>query len=135
MKKRVAQHRAERGRQWQTVEVPLALPETIAEHSTPDTLILVDCLTLWISNLMLHEQFQNQIDARADELATSLTTSAGAVILVSNEVGGGIVPENKLARQYRDVVGLVNQKIAAVCATVIWTVAGIPVCIKGDMAP
>jgi adenosylcobinamide kinase/adenosylcobinamide-phosphate guanylyltransferase len=92
--------------------------------------MVVDCLTLWTSNLLVAGLGDAEIEARAEGLALRLKTIRGRVVLVANETGAGIVPENPLARRFRDLSGLVNQKIAAACQQVVWMVAGIPVTIK-----
>jgi len=130
MKKRVARHQAERSDRWETVEVPLDLAEAIDTHSRKCDLILVDCLTLWTSNLMMELGDSDRFEPHIGQLARALKKARCPVILVSNEVGGGIVPENALARQFRDVVGWVNQGVAACADRVDWVVAGIPVTIK-----
>jgi len=130
MRARVKQHRAERGAGWTTVEAPLALPEALAEHAGEGRVILVDCLTLWVSNLILDGQGPAQAAARIPELVSAVKASPCPVILVSNEVGSGIVPENQLSRRFRDLAGTANQAVAACARTVVWTVAGIPVIIK-----
>lgn len=130
MKKRVARHRNERDESWTTVEAPYALPVEIDRHGETSGVILVDCITLWITNLLLKFGDEELIFRKTEDLVTSLAGCGCPVVLVSNEVGGGIVPENSLARQFRDIAGLVNQKIAACADRVIWTVSGIPVTIK-----
>ncbi len=130
MRQRVVRHQAERGNGWVAVETPVHLSETIRDISPKAHVLLVDCLTLWVSNLMLEHADPDSIALQAERLTESLRNAACPVFLVSNEVGGGIVPDNFLARQFRDAVGLVNQKIAACADEVIWMVAGIPVKIK-----
>ena len=132
MRQRVQQHRQQRGSRWHTVEEPLQLPTAIAAHQAPDTTVVVDCLTLWISNLLLRyaESRPDEVAARIERLVSTLQDAGEPVILVSNEVGAGVVPENKLARMFRDAAGLLNQRVAAVAASVTWMVAGIPVKIK-----
>lgn len=131
MKSRVNRHRQERGRQWQTVEAPVALPEAIDGLNGQADLILVDCLTLWISNLLMENQDSEFIQDQVQRLTRAVKAAVCPVILVSNEVGAGIVPENKLARLYRDLVGSTNQAVAECADQVVWVVAGIPVTIKG----
>ena len=92
--------------------------------------MLVDCLTLWISNMMMENNDDRTIQKHCKEVCAILKAPPCPIILVSNEVGAGIVPENQLARRYRDLTGWANQQIAAACQTVIWMVAGIPVTIK-----
>ena len=130
MEQRVSSHRQQRNNTWNTIEVPIFLPEAINTHGLKNHVILVDCLTLWINNLIMDDQNPAEIDGHILELTRSLDKSECSVILVSNEVGCGIVPENKLARFFRDVVGFANQKVADCVDRVIWMVAGIPVKIK-----
>ena len=131
MKQRVAKHQKERSQSWVTVEVPLDLPEAILKNSQEENVILVDCLTLWLSNLLMETDDENKIEKIIAQLTASLEKALGTVVLVSNEIGTGIVPENKLARQYRDIIGLANQAVAKTAGKVIWMVAGIPVTVKG----
>ncbi|ACL02161.1 Adenosylcobinamide-phosphate guanylyltransferase [Desulfatibacillum aliphaticivorans] len=131
MQDRVARHQADRGYDWRTVEEPLALTQAIGDNAKPGRVILVDCLTLWISNLVLADKTQDQIADKARELAEVIQKAPCPVILVSNEVGAGIVPENALSRLFRDAAGKVNQIMASACDQVQWVVAGIPVIIKG----
>lgn len=132
MRRRVQQHRRQRSKRWVTVEEPLELPEVIETHASPDTAVLVDCLTLWTSNLLLRfaDSRPEEVSVRSERMAAALQAAGGPVVLVSNEVGTGIVPENRLSRMFRDAAGLVNQQVAAVATTVVWMVAGIPVKIK-----
>jgi adenosylcobinamide kinase/adenosylcobinamide-phosphate guanylyltransferase len=130
MKQRVARHQKERSQNWVTVEAPLDLPKAIRQNSRRGTVILVDCLTLWVSNLLMETGDENNIEDTTFQLIEALEKAAGPIVLVSNEVGTGIVPENKLARQYRDIIGLVNQAVAKTAGKVIWMVAGIPVTVK-----
>ena len=132
MEDRVARHQAERGLDWKTVEEPLALVEAVKNNARPGCVILVDCLTLWISNLVLADNTQDRIVEIAKELAEAIREAPCPVILVSNEVGAGIVPENALSRLFRDAAGKVNQIMARACKNVLWVVAGIPVSIKGN---
>jgi len=131
MKRRVARHQKERGQNWVTVEEPLHLPEAILENSRKADVILVDCLTLWVNNLLMETDNEKQIEEMLSRLIDTLEKARCPIVLVSNEVGSGIVPENRIARQYRDVMGLVNQAVAKAAGKVIWMVAGIPVTIKG----
>ena len=130
MQARVDRHRRERRDTWRTLEIPVNLAEAIRTHSPSADVILVDCLTLWLSNLLMQTQDIQPIRRRIDGLVEAVKTAPNPVILVSNEVGAGIVPENRLARLYRDLAGWTNQAVAAACDRVIWTVAGIPVTIK-----
>ena len=131
MKQRVAKHQRERSHSWVTIEEPLGLPQAIAENGPGADVLLVDCLTLWLSNLLMETSDEAKLEGRISDLTNALKNAACPIILVSNEVGTGIVPENKLARQYRDVTGQANQAVAETAGKVIWMVAGIPVSIKG----
>lgn len=127
MAARIARHRQERGPQWRTVEAPLDLAGALATVTAQDTAILVDCLTLWLSNLMEAGRSPDDETARLiDVLARSYAT----VILVSNEVGLGIVPDNALARAFRDVQGRLNQRLAAMADHVEFVAAGLPLTLK-----
>lgn len=131
MRLRVKQHQQERSRYWNTVEAPIDLPNAIVEQSQQADLLLVDCLTLWISNMMLETADHGDNSNWISDLIRSLKKAACPVVIVSNEVGTGIVPENKLARSFRDLVGSVNQAVASQASRVVWMVAGIPVKVKG----
>jgi adenosylcobinamide kinase/adenosylcobinamide-phosphate guanylyltransferase len=131
MKQRVARHQKERSQNWVTVEAPLDLPQAILQNSRKGDVILVDCLTLWVSNLLMETGNEINIEDRTSQLIEALEKAASPIVLVSNEVGTGIVPENKLARQYRDIIGLVNQAVAKTAGKVIWMIASIPVTVKG----
>ena len=135
MADRVTRHQAERGSDWQTVEEAIEVARVIDAQGAVADVILVDCLTLWISNLMGAGREIDEVVAAARELAEAVGRAACPVILVTNEVGAGIVPENALARAYRDAAGLVNQTLAAACDRVVWTVAGIPVTVKSPSEP
>jgi adenosylcobinamide kinase/adenosylcobinamide-phosphate guanylyltransferase len=133
MVERIREHQKVRGPEWQTVEVPTALPEALAYHGSKRDVILIDCLTVWASNLLADNKSQEEILAQADALVEAIDRVPSSVILVSNEVGTGIVPENELARRFRDVAGMVNQKVADCVNSVVWMVAGIAVPIKGKL--
>ena len=128
MKARIAEHRGRRGGQWQTIEAPLDLAGAIAA-ALPAATVLVDCLTLWLNNLMFKER---DIDAETQRLEAALGARQTPAVLVSNEVGSGIVPENAEARRFRDVQGRLNQRIAARADRVVLLVAGLPLMIKGQ---
>jgi adenosylcobinamide kinase/adenosylcobinamide-phosphate guanylyltransferase len=131
MRQRVERHQEERSLAWETVEAPLLLPEAITENSRRADVIMVDCLTLWVSNLLMEFDDSEKIEMQIPRLTEAIEKSHCPVVLVSNEVGQGIVPENKLARQFRDLVGFVNQAVAGCADEVILAVAGIPIKIKG----
>ena len=128
MARRIALHRAERDARWTTAEEPLDLVAALAREARADRIVLVDCLTLWLSNLMFASR---DAEAEGARLAKALPMLAGPVIFVSNEVGGGIVPDNKLARDFRDAQGRLNQTMAAACAEAFFVVAGLPLRLKG----
>jgi adenosylcobinamide kinase / adenosylcobinamide-phosphate guanylyltransferase len=130
MKQRVARHKLERSDQWEALEIPVQIPEAIEKYSPDADVMLVDCLTLWMSNLLLEETDMDGILHHVKLLTRAVEASRCPVILVSNEIGTGVVPENDLARFFRDAVGFANQSVAACCDRVIWTIAGIPVTIK-----
>lgn len=128
MVERIARHRADRSGIWRTVEAPLGLSEALLAEDRPDRVILVDCLTLWASNLLLAD---HDIDAEIAGLEKRIAAMVGRIILVSNEVGLGIVPDNALARRFRDVAGTLNQRIASIATQVDLVIAGLPQRIKG----
>ncbi len=129
MQARIDHHKQERDSAWKTVDAPLDLAAAIARNSTPDTCLLVDCLTLWATNILLADK---DAESETSTLVDALKTVKGPVILVSNEVGLGIVPENALARRFRDMAGRLNQDIAAVADRVIFIAAGLPLVLKGE---
>jgi len=126
MTARIGAHRARRGAGWTTVETPRDLAATLTAHGR--TPVLVDCLTLWLSNLMMADA---SIDAEFDRLEQALDKAIAPVVLVANEVGSGIVPDNALARRFRDLQGVLNQRIAAQSDQVVLLVAGLPLFVKG----
>ena len=126
MAKRIAVHRLRRGKDWQTVEAPHDLPAALAAI-LGDAPMAVDCLTLWLSNRMLAEA---DLEAEIARLEAALDTRRAPVVLVSNEVGFGIVPDNELARRFRDLQGRLNQRMAARADRVVLMVAGLPVVVK-----
>ena len=129
MAMRIRHHRERRGPFWTTVEEPLHLAHAIEAHALPGRPILVDCLTLWLSNLMMEGR---AVEAATDRLLTALEESTVPVVLVANEVGQGIVPDNALARAFRDHAGRINQRIAAAADRVVMMVAGLPMTVKGE---
>ena len=127
MAERIRQHQARRGPAWTTFEVPLDLSGALADLARPEMPILVDCLTLWLSNLMAAGA---DIGAETGRLTALLPLLPGPVVLVANEVGLGIVPDNPLARAFRDHAGRLNQAVAAAVDTVIFIAAGLPLQLK-----
>ncbi|WP_102961091.1 bifunctional adenosylcobinamide kinase/adenosylcobinamide-phosphate guanylyltransferase [Mangrovicella endophytica] len=133
MQTRIATHQNRRGPEWRTVEAPIDLAGTIEALGDDTSAILVDCLTLWITNLMLEER---DITAACEELLGALADrsakpSAPPLVLVSNEVGLGIVPDNAMARSFRDHAGALHQRVAAIATNVYFVAAGLPLTLKG----
>ncbi|MEW6328334.1 MAG: bifunctional adenosylcobinamide kinase/adenosylcobinamide-phosphate guanylyltransferase [Thermodesulfobacteriota bacterium] len=130
MKERIKEHQRERGQDWRTVEEPLDIAGAIDREAAKAGVILIDCITMWISNMLLQDMPEEEIVNSTAALAGRLQKFPCSFILVTNEVGAGIVPENRLARTFRDLAGMVNQKLAACADEVYWLVAGIPVKVK-----
>jgi adenosylcobinamide kinase/adenosylcobinamide-phosphate guanylyltransferase len=127
MAERIAIHQSDRGARWRTIEEPLEIAALIDREAAPGRVLLVDCLTLWTSNLMFAER---DIAQAAQELARAIRNAGGPLILVANEVGLGIVPDNALARRFRDAAGTVNQKVAEAADEAVLVVAGLPLRLK-----
>jgi adenosylcobinamide kinase/adenosylcobinamide-phosphate guanylyltransferase len=127
MTAKIARHRAERGARWRTVEAPLELAEAIEAEKKGGAVMLIDCLTLWASNLLLSEE---DPQSRVAKFLAAIASSPARIILVSNEVGMGIVPDNALARQFRDLAGDINQRVAAAVENVDLAVAGLTLRLK-----
>jgi adenosyl cobinamide kinase/adenosyl cobinamide phosphate guanylyltransferase len=125
MATRIAIHRARRDDRWQTVEAPLALADALTQAAAAP--VLVDCLTLWLTNLMLAEQ---DLAAATEGLLAALTARPAPTVLVANEVGLGIVPEHRLGREFRDAAGVLHQRLAAAADRVLFMVAGLPMVVK-----
>ena len=129
MAARIERHREDRaGRGWKTVEEPLDLPAALVREATPDRVVIVECLTTWLTNVMVHD---GDVDAAVTGLLGWAAAPTGPAVLVANEVGLGIVPEHKLARDFRDHAGRLHQALAAQAARVELVVAGIPMVVKG----
>jgi len=129
MRERVAKHRAERPAHWHVTEAPSDLPEAIERLAQPGAFVLVDCLTLWLSNILCTQP--DTLESRLQRLSSAILAAQGQLVLVSNEVGWSIVPENKLARLFRDEQGRLNQRVAALCDEVTLVAAGLPLRLKG----
>ena len=127
MKARIAHHRAQRGEGWTTIEEPLALIEALSREAASGRAVLVDCLTLWLSNLMLAER-DPESETRA--LAAFLHAAPHPIVLVSNEIGLGLVPDTPLGRRFRDAQGRLNQIVAAAVPNVVFIAAGLPLWLK-----
>ena len=128
MRSRIATHRDQRGSAWTTHEEPLDLPGAIAAIDNSNNTVLIDCLTLWITNLMMEER---DIGAAFAALKDRVSNARARLFIVSNEVGMGIVPENAMAREFRDHAGRLHQEIAAVAGEVYLVAAGLPLKLKG----
>ena len=131
MAARVARHRAERPAHWRTVEEPYDLVSCVRAAAPWPNVVIVDCLTLWVSNLMLRGDADEWIVKHGEELASVLATGERDVTLVSNEVGEGVHPPTAAGRRFRDLLGLVNQRVAAAADRVVLMVAGVPLAVKG----
>lgn len=127
MAQRIRTHQERRGAGWLTVEEPVNLLAALQAHARPGRGVLVDCLTLWLSNILMA---QADVEAETALLTAGLVTLTGPVVLVSSEVGLGIVPDNALARQFRDHAGRLNQLVAARCQRVVFVAAGLPMLLK-----
>jgi len=135
MDERIHRHRQRRGNGWETIEEPLMVPQTLARIDGIYSAILLDCVTLWLSNLLLsHDEgdtdTEDQVLGHVHRLAATLRGMSTPLVLVTNEVGQGIVPENRLGRLYRDIAGQANQILAATCDAVHVCICGIPLQLK-----
>jgi adenosylcobinamide kinase/adenosylcobinamide-phosphate guanylyltransferase len=130
MTARIEKHRSERGEHWQLVEEQVHLVEVLARDAAKDRVIVVDCLTLWLSNLLLGS---HNVEIHCEALAGCIGSLAGPVIFVSNEVGSGIVPDNELSRAFRDAQGRLNQTLAGACDAVVLVAAGLPLQLKPNL--
>lgn len=126
MDERLRLHRERRGDAWTTIEAPVDLPDALAEHA--DSPVLVDCLTLWLTNLLLDDE---DMAAATAALDTAIAGRSVPVVLVANEVGLGLVPETPLGRRFRDEAGFLNQRVATACDRVVFVAAGLPLYLKG----
>lgn len=132
MKKRIENHRISRGENWKTIEEPIEISKVIWVNAKEYSLMLIDCLTIWVSNLLERSRGdEEKILEEVKKLEEAIKESDVRFIIVSNEVGMGIVPDNKLARQFRELLGIVNQRMAELSDRVILMVSGVPVVLKG----
>jgi adenosylcobinamide kinase / adenosylcobinamide-phosphate guanylyltransferase len=129
MRDRIAQHQADRAEGWTTVEAPLDLPAALASARKNEA-VLIDCATLWLTNHLLAD---HDIPAQTDALIVALAACPAPVVIVSNETGWGIVPENALARRFRDEQGRLSQRLAAAAGLVVTVIAGLPMVLKGQL--
>ncbi len=132
MQQRVTAHRQRRPSEWRTVEEPLHIGRVVNQEAGPGVCLLVDCLTLWLSNLLLHPD-KETLSREREALLNSVENAAGPIIMVSNEVGLGIVPTGEISRRFQDQAGWLHQALAARCDRVIFTVAGLPQVLKGEL--
>ena len=132
MAKRIKLHVEMRDSRWHTVEAPYDLAAALAEAAAPGCAVLVDCLTLWLSNLILRG---DDIGRAGRQLADVVADLAGPAVFVTNEVGAGIVPDNALSRSFRDAQGRLNQEMAAACQAVVQVTAGLPLQLKPRAEP
>ncbi|WP_322979086.1 bifunctional adenosylcobinamide kinase/adenosylcobinamide-phosphate guanylyltransferase [Pseudomonas sp. C11] len=131
MSTRVAQHRARRPAHWALVEEPLALARVLREQAGPGRCLLVDCLTLWLTNLLMQDD-SARLQEERDALLACVAQLPGRILLVSNETGLGVVPLGELTRRYVDEAGWLHQALAEKSQRVVFTVAGLPMLLKGD---
>jgi adenosylcobinamide kinase/adenosylcobinamide-phosphate guanylyltransferase len=132
MARRIERHQAERGSSWVTVEEPVALAAALQRHDGPDSVLLVDCLTVWLSNLMTNQGLApDSVSEHCQALAEAFPGLKGRVYLVSGEVGMGLVPEYPLGRLFREQAGRLNQMVARACEQVVLVTAGLPLVLKG----
>jgi adenosylcobinamide kinase / adenosylcobinamide-phosphate guanylyltransferase len=129
MRERIARHQRDRGEDWTTVEAPLDLPAALATAKAGEA-VLVDCATLWLTNHLLAD---HDIPAQTESLVKALVACPAPIVIVSNETGWGIVPENALARRFRDEQGRLNQRLAAEAGLVVTVIAGLPLALKGQL--
>ena len=134
MKLRIEQHRRERPESWHTIEEPCRLVQALESCRGSYEVVLIDCIGLWITNLLLADRGEHEILREVDAVLERCRTCASDIIMVSNETGMGIVPDNSLSRQFRDVLGKTNQEIAGAADEVFLLVAGIPLRLKGKPA-
>ena len=132
MRQRIARHRQDRPSNWHTVEQSIYLAEAMKAYSRADNCVLVDCLTLWITNLLCADD-PALLDAEIDSFFSTLKQISGHIILVSNETGLGVIPADPMSRRFVDISGRLHQDLAKISDTVIYTVAGIPQFLKGSV--
>lgn len=130
MTARIDEHRRRRGDDWRTLEVPRGLSEALSRHGRAGSAILIDCMTLWLSNLMLSDPSDAELAGTIDAALEQISACPAPVTIVSNEVGLGLVPEAALGRRFRDMQGQLNQKLAGVADVVIFVAAGLPLVLK-----
>jgi adenosylcobinamide kinase/adenosylcobinamide-phosphate guanylyltransferase len=132
MAARIAAHRERRGDAWMAIEAPLNLPAALGRAAAGDAAVLVDCLTLWLANLIAAER---DIAAESEALVAALSAADCPVVVVTNEVGAGVIPDNALARRYADALGTLNQLVAEAVGRVVLIAAGRPLLVKPSPTP
>jgi len=132
MRARIDLHKQQRGDGWTTLEEQMDLAGVLVREAQPGRVLLVDCLTLWLTNVMLAER---DLDLETNQLAEAAQAASGPCVFVSNETGLGIVPENRMARTFRDAQGRLNQAMAEVCSQAIFVTAGQPIILKPRQEP
>ena len=132
MVRRIEHHQLRRGSDWQTVEEPIKIADAIKQHANDMEVILLDCMTLWLSNLLMRKKDDREIMNELSRLVDTVSQGQTSFVFVSNEVGMGLVPTEPLGRRFRDLSGMTNQKIAEVAQTVVFMVSGIPIFLKGE---
>lgn len=133
MAQRVENHKKMRGPEWKTVEEPIEIVDKINEYGDKVEVILLDCITLWLSNLLMRQISDAKIADEVDRFIRTIRQNQSSFIIVSNEVGMGIVPADSLGRRFRDLQGMANQKIAEAAETVVLMISGIPMILKGEL--
>lgn len=131
MRERVQHHQHQRPSEWQVIEEPLYLAEKLKQIDQPNQVILVDCLTLWISNLLMHDDSALQMQ-QCEQLLDTISTLASRLILVSNETGLGVVPMGQISRKFVDESGRLHQRLGQIAEKVVFCVAGFPMVLKGE---
>lgn len=130
MKERIRLHRERRGDLFRTMEEPVELARAVGDACRSSSVVLVDCLTVWTSNLLFYER-EDEVQRLLDVLSSCVDGSPCDIVLVTNETGMGIVPANELSRRFRDLAGIVNQRVASVATDVVFMVCGLPMAVKG----
>lgn len=132
MQRKIARHQQDRPAHWTTCEEPVDLAGTLSK-ANPNDLVLIDCLTVFVSNLLLQDESGEGIETQIDAFCEALRNTPCSIVLVSNEVGSGVVPPYPLGRRYRDLLGELNQRVAALADNVVLLVAGLPLMLKGKL--
>jgi adenosyl cobinamide kinase/adenosyl cobinamide phosphate guanylyltransferase len=133
MRRRIEEHRKQRHARWLTIEEPSALAQVVREHAGKDRCVLIECLTLWLTNLLCATQGPRELEAERAALLTVVQEVPGDLIIVSNETGLGIVPIDALSRRFSEEAGLLHQDLARICDRVTFVAAGLPLVLKGGL--